>query len=230
MSLAVRALRADELNTASAVLTDAFVDEAGLNYWLRQDASRERARSKFFDAVVRDMLHPKREIWVAESGGAITGAAIWLGPGLKAFDFPWWRELYYTPLFLSIAGAAGLKRAQDLGARLTSCHPAVPHAHLQFLGVSSAAQGQGVGSAMLKQTLAPLDASGTVGYLEASTERNVSLYARHGFEVTNEFDATGVALLVHDADAALAAAGLLAGRVLFGVECVGEARFCTAWP
>jgi ribosomal protein S18 acetylase RimI-like enzyme len=141
---------------------------------------------------VRDILHPKREISVAESGGAMTGAAIWLAPGLKGFDFPWWRELFYTPLFLSIAGAAGLKRAQELGARLTSCHPAAPHAHLQFLGVSSAAQGQGIGSALLKATLAPLDASGTVGYLEASTERNVALYARHGFEVTNEFDLPGL--------------------------------------
>lgn len=192
MNPKVRALRADELDTAAAVLTDAFVDEAGLNYWLKQDATKDHHRRKFFDAVVRDMLHPKRDISVAENGGAMTGAAIWLEPGLKAFDFPWWRELFYTPLFLSIAGASGLKRVQELGARLTSCHPAVPHAHLQFLGVSSEAQGQGVGSALLKETLAPLDRSGTVGYLEASTERNVALYARHGFEVTNEFDLPGL--------------------------------------
>lgn len=192
MSAQVRAARADELDKAAAVLTDAFVDEAGLNYWLKQDATKDRQRRKFFDAVARDLLHPKREIWVAENGSVMTGAAVWLGPGLRAFDFPWWRELFYTPLFLSIAGADGLKRAQELGARLTSCHPAVPHAHLQFLGVAGEAQGQGVGSAMLKATLAPLDASGTVGYLEASTERNVALYARHGFEVTNEFDLPGL--------------------------------------
>jgi ribosomal protein S18 acetylase RimI-like enzyme len=192
MNASVRAVRTDELDAASAVLTDAFADEAGLNYWLRQDASKERARRKFFHAVVRDMLNPKRDIWIAENTGAMAGAAIWLAPGLKAFDFPWWRELFYTPLFLSIAGAAGLKRARDLGARLTACHPAVPHAHLQFLGVSSAAQGQGIGSALLKATLAPLDRSGTVGYLEASTERNVALYARHGFEVTNEFELPGL--------------------------------------
>lgn len=192
MNAIVRGVRAEELSTASAVLTDAFVDEAGLNYWLRQDTTKDRQRRKFFDAVVRDMLHPRRDIWIADGRGEIEGTAVWLGPGLKAFDFPWWRELFYTPLFMSIAGASGLKRARELGARLTSCHPAVPHAHLQFLGVSSNAQGQGLGSAMLKQTLAPLDASGTVGYLEASTERNVALYARHGFEVTNEFDLPGL--------------------------------------
>lgn len=192
MTATVRVVRADELDQVAEVLTDAFVDEAGLNYWLKQDATKDRQRRKFFDAVVRDMLHPQRDVWVADDGGVMKGAAIWLSPGLKAFDFPWWRELFYTPLFLSIAGGAGLKRAQELGARLTACHPAVPHAHLQFLGVSSEAQGQGIGSALLKATLAPLDASGTVGYLEASTERNVALYARHGFEVTNEFDLPGL--------------------------------------
>ena len=41
MTPTVRAARADELDTASAVLTDAFIDEAGLNYWLRQDAKKK---------------------------------------------------------------------------------------------------------------------------------------------------------------------------------------------
>lgn len=192
MNTTVRVVRADELDTAAAVLTDAFVHEAGLNYWLRQDEAKEQARRRFFDAVVRNMLNPKRDISIAENDGAMAGVALWLAPGLKSFDFPWWRELFYTPLFLSIAGAAGLKRAQELGARLTGCHPAVPHAHLQFVGVSSAAQGMGIGSALLKETLAPLDRDGVIGYLEASTERNVALYARHGFEVTNDFELPGL--------------------------------------
>lgn len=192
MNPVVRVERAGELDDISAVLTDAFIDESGLNYWLRQDGRKERARRDFFDAVVRKALNPKRNIWVAEREGAPVGAAIWLAPGLKAFEFPWWRELLYTPLFLSIAGAAGMRRAQDLGRRLAMYHPAVPHAHLQFLGVSSEAQGQGLGSALLKETLAPLDRSGTVAYLEASTERNVALYQRHGFEVTGDFELPGL--------------------------------------
>ncbi len=192
MSPIVRGERAGELDGTAAVLSDAFVDEAGLNYWLRQDRRKEQARRAFFDAIVRKALNPKREIWVSETNGALAGAAIWLAPGLKAFDFPWWRELLYTPLFLSIAGAAGMQRAQDLGRRLATYHPAVPHAHLQFLGVSSAAQGQGIGSALLKETLAPLDRAGTVAYLEASTERNVALYQRHGFDVTGGFELPGL--------------------------------------
>ena len=58
MTAKVRATRTDELDTAAAVLTDSFVDEAGLNYWLRQDARKEAARRKFFDAVCGDMLPP----------------------------------------------------------------------------------------------------------------------------------------------------------------------------
>jgi ribosomal protein S18 acetylase RimI-like enzyme len=192
MTPLVRAERAGELDNISAVLTDAFVDEAGLNYWVRQDARKDRARRALFDAIVRKALNPKREIWVAEANGAMAGAAIWLAPGLKAFEFPWWRELLYTPLFLSIAGVAGMRRAQDLGRRLAEQHPAVPHAHLQFLGVSSAAQGQGIGSTLLKETLTPLDRAGVVAYLEASTERNVALYQRHGFAVTSELDLPGL--------------------------------------
>lgn len=184
----VRLAAARESDAVSAVLTDAFVDEAGLNYWLRQGDRKERARRQFFDAAVRYAVNPKRDIYVAEEGGAMLGAALWLAPGLKAFDFPWWREILMAPLFVSIAGADGMKRATALGQKLAGYHPQQPHAHLSFLGVSSAAQGRGVGSELLKHTLAPLDRSGSIAYLEASTERNVSLYKRHGFEVTGEFD------------------------------------------
>ena len=55
-------------------------------------------------------------------------------------------------------------------------------------GVAANAQGRGIGSELLKHTLALLDASATLAYLECSTERNVALYRRHGFEVTGEFD------------------------------------------
>jgi ribosomal protein S18 acetylase RimI-like enzyme len=190
--LAVRVARADEIDAVSAVLTDAFVDEDGLNYWLRQGAAKERARRRFFDAAVRKALNPKRELWVAEAGGERLGAAIWLAPGLKAFDHGPVEELMLLPLLFSIAGVEGLQKARALGAKLASFHPREPHAHLTFLGVSSAAQGRGVGSEILKQTLAPLDAGGVTAYLECSTERNAALYARHGFEVTGGFELPGL--------------------------------------
>jgi ribosomal protein S18 acetylase RimI-like enzyme len=186
--VAARRSREDELDVLSAILTDAFVNEDGLNYWLKQGKAKERCRRQFFDVAVRKAIHPKRELWVAESDGARLGAAIWLPPGCKAFDYTPLEELMLTPRILAIAGFDGMARAQDLGKRLAKHHPSVPHAHLSFLGVHSSAQGRGVGSAILKQTLAPLDESGMVAYLEASMPRNVALYQRHGFEVTGEFE------------------------------------------
>lgn len=190
--LAVRTARREENSANAGVLTDAFVDEAGLNYWLKQGAAKERARRRFFEAVVNDAVHPQRTLWVAEADGQRLGAAVWLSPGQKAFDFSFFQELALAPLMLSIAGIGGMQRGFALADKLSEYHPREPHAHLVFLGVAGAAQGRGVGSEILKTTLAPLDAAGTIAYLECSTERNAALYARHGFETSGEFDLPGL--------------------------------------
>jgi ribosomal protein S18 acetylase RimI-like enzyme len=188
----VRAARADENDIVAEVLTDAFVDEGGMNYWLRQDRKKHAARRKFFDVVVVDGVHPERELWVAESEGKTVGGAIWLGPNRKAFDFTFLQELQLAPLLLSVAGIGGTFRGLALAEELEKYHPREAHAHLVFLGVSTAAQGKGVGSAILKSTLAPVDAQHLPAYLETSSQRNVDLYARHGFEVSGEFDKPGL--------------------------------------
>lgn len=187
MSISVRLARADEASTAAAVLTDAFENEAGLNFWLRQGPTKDRVRRRFFNAVVGDVLHAKREIWLAEENGRALGAAVWLPPGAVAFDLQGWNQLAVTPLLFQIAGLGGMGRALALGKMLEERHPKVRHAHLVFLGVATAAQGQGVGSALLKQTLAPVDATRLAAVLETTTERNVALYQRHGFETTSQF-------------------------------------------
>jgi ribosomal protein S18 acetylase RimI-like enzyme len=188
----VRPARPDETSVVAEVLTDAFVDEGGMNYWLRQDKQKTVARRKFFDAAVGDAVHPQRQLWIAESDGKPLGGAIWLGPNLKAFDFTFLQELQLAPLLISIAGVAGTIRGLALAEALEKFHPKAPHAHLVFLGVSTAAQGKGVGSAMLKAQLAPVDAQHLPAYLETSSQRNVDLYGRHGFEITGEFDKPGL--------------------------------------
>ncbi|HWF77545.1 MAG TPA: GNAT family N-acetyltransferase, partial [Caulobacteraceae bacterium] len=56
-------------------------------------------------------------------------------------------------------------------------------------GVAPAAQGRGVGSALLRAANARLDAEGLPAYLETATTRNVALYRRHGYEVISEHKA-----------------------------------------
>lgn len=189
---AIARVDGDERAAVVDVLHDAFVDEDGLNYWLRQGDRKDAARRQFFQAAVRSAVHPKRELWLAREGAAPLGAALWLPPGCVAFDHTPLQQLMMAPMMFSIAGRDGLARGRDLGAKLAEHHPREPHAHLLFLGVASSAQGRGVGSAMLKTMLAPLDAQGLTAYLEASKEPNVALYQRHGFEVTGAFELPGV--------------------------------------
>jgi ribosomal protein S18 acetylase RimI-like enzyme len=83
----------------------------------------------------------------------------------------------------------GLRTASILGGleRMEARHPHdPPHWYLFILGTEQAAQGRGLGSALLDQGLARVDADGTSAYLESSNERNIALYGRHGFEMTNE--------------------------------------------
>jgi ribosomal protein S18 acetylase RimI-like enzyme len=70
--------------------------------------------------------------------------------------------------------------------RVQARHPKGPHYYLYALGVDPSHQGRGLGSALLRAVLARCDAENVCAYLEASTPMNARLYARHGFQVTEE--------------------------------------------
>ncbi len=70
-------------------------------------------------------------------------------------------------------------------------HPHEPHWYLAVLGVAPDRQGRGFGSHLMQPVLERCDANGDAAYLETDTERNVQLYERHGFKVTEEFDLPG---------------------------------------
>jgi RimJ/RimL family protein N-acetyltransferase len=57
--------------------------------------------------------------------------------------------------------------------------------------VSPEAQGQGIGTELIRPTLDCCDEEGLPAYLEASSERNAALYARLGFELKDELRFAG---------------------------------------
>jgi ribosomal protein S18 acetylase RimI-like enzyme len=65
-------------------------------------------------------------------------------------------------------------------------HPRDPHWYLPWLAVEPARRGRGLGSALLAECLARVDADGLPAYLETPNPRTIPLYERHGFEVTGE--------------------------------------------
>lgn len=113
-------------------------------------------------------------VYIAEGGG---GAALWLPPGVEP-DSERMSEIVFQH--------GQLDRLPELGElmeRVRAYHPEEPHWYLPLIGVDPAAQGRGIGAALMKHALARCDAEGATAFLESSNPRNVSLYERHGFEV-----------------------------------------------
>jgi GNAT superfamily N-acetyltransferase len=70
-------------------------------------------------------------------------------------------------------------------AELDDHHPTgTAHHYLGILAVRPGAQGQGIGTALLRAQPATLDQHATPAYLEASSERSRAWYLRHGYTDT----------------------------------------------
>jgi ribosomal protein S18 acetylase RimI-like enzyme len=162
-------------------LVRAFDADPVANFLLRQDGGRVRALETVFDVAFRRWTLPVAGAWIAEGGG---GAALWTPPG----EWKTWRA---WPNVLGLAGAVGFARLRSSIAasnRVQREHPRDPHWYLFAIGVDPSHQGRGIGGALLAAQLAECRTRGEAAYLEASTENNARLYARHGFRVTKVMD------------------------------------------
>jgi ribosomal protein S18 acetylase RimI-like enzyme len=70
--------------------------------------------------------------------------------------------------------------------------PAEPHWHVGPVAVEGGLQGLGVGSRLLADLAAALDARGDAAWLETDKPENVVFYRRAGFEVAEEAEVLGV--------------------------------------
>ncbi len=178
-------LRAD-FDEIVQTLTDAFAADPHFDWFMRPGAGREAARRGLFHMLIGQEGLTNGRIDRPASGGA---AAVWM-----PFDWlgpmPLLAELRALPSMLRMTGFARFGRLMAIRDDMDRHHPTDrPHAYLWFLGVAPAAQGRGVGSALLRAANARNDAAGLPAYLETGTTRNVALYQRHGFKVISEHKA-----------------------------------------
>lgn len=104
-------------------------------------------------------------------------AALWLPPGIETERSDW---------FLAAVPEMRHEALMEIGRRMDEALPDQPHWHLRFLGTLPAAQGRGLGSDLLRETLVVCDTAHQAAYLESTSPRSRALYERHGFEVTTE--------------------------------------------
>jgi GNAT superfamily N-acetyltransferase len=171
----------EDLPALARVLARAFLDDPVARWSCPPEGLRERMLERFHGTRLRQALRSE-EVWTSPG---LEGAALWFPPD-RAHTTP--RE--DLELARSIATPRLAWRLPlVLGGfvwGIERWHPKEPHWYLAILGTEPAAQGRGIGSALLAPVLERCDLDGVGAYLESSKERNIAFYARHGFRVTRE--------------------------------------------
>ncbi len=113
------------------------------------------------------------------AGSALASAdlrsvALWLPPGVGP-------DMEGLAQALAGEALAFPEDAPAFFAGMIAAHPQEPHWYLPFIGVDPAAQGRGLGSALMEAALRMVDADGQPAYLECTNPRNVPFYERFGF-------------------------------------------------
>jgi ribosomal protein S18 acetylase RimI-like enzyme len=181
-----RAARTDA-NRIGVALAGAFSDDPVFRWLIPEDAPKRDARLvTFFTSIARSYLRRDKHVYLA--GDGVSGA-LWSAPG--SWSLPMTEMLRESRPAVRAFGT-NVVRAVRSQLHVESLHPKEPeHWYLGYLGTKPGHQGQGIGSAMLREVLPQADAASTPAYLESSNERNLTLYERHGFRVVDEIRLLG---------------------------------------
>jgi len=172
----LRTVTAEDVSRLAGAMAEAFYDDPVFG-WLMPDDERRLARlRRFYLAELRHVGLGRGEAWTSD---ALIGAAISAPPGA-------WRLPLRAMLLQGAQFGVHVMRALRLLGAIERRHLREPHHYFAHIGVAPAAQGQGLGSRLMRPTLDRCDREGLPAYLEASSERNAALYERLGFRLLSE--------------------------------------------
>ena len=182
LDVEVRKVTAEDVPRLNAVLARAFDDDPFANWFVLQDKRRARRIYDFMDVGLRQMTLPHGECYTTPD---LQGAALWTPPG--KWKLGMLQQLLLIPSMVKCAGWKRIPKVMGGVSAIEKKHPAVPHYYLMVLGTEPDLQGRGIGSQLLAPILARCDQERMPAYLESSKEKNLPLYERNGFKVTEEF-------------------------------------------
>ena len=173
----------DLLAVLGSLFGRAFVNEPMMCWPMGEgrDAAERFTRcfSFFLEIVLQLGL-----VW--ESGPGL-GAAVWIPNGQfeRWDDHPW-----NQPRIRALADDGG-ERYDEFWRWVDSRSPQEPSLQLDSIAVDPSAQGRGYGSALIRHGLARARRAGIGAFLSTGTERNVAIYSRCGFHVTERVQSPG---------------------------------------
>jgi len=164
------------------LLARAFDADPFANWFIRPDERHRAGLAEFFRIAFLRLTLPFGHAYVDD---ALRGAALWTPPG--AWKLRWWKRALLLPSYVRAIGLTRVPKVARGIDEIQRRHPREPHYYLFVLGVDPSHQRRGVGSDLLRPMTARCDAEGKCAYLGTAEERNLVLYRRHGFDVTDEF-------------------------------------------
>ena len=179
----VRLAGPDDAEAVGRILAEGFADDPVLS-WLVGGEGRVDKLLPFFEFIGREANIPLGATWLSRDR---LGCACWTPPDPE----PWPPER--SGRFGALLAAErwdgdDFERLGVLNAVMDEHHPRVPHWYLGSIATVPAGRGRGLGTTLLGAGLEVVDRDGLPAYLESSNPRNVSLYERHGFAVTERVD------------------------------------------
>jgi ribosomal protein S18 acetylase RimI-like enzyme len=177
LSPAVRVAQLSEAGSLKVALGAAFFGDPIFG-WLIGPGSSRQARLEGYFAI--QLAHALADgcVWTTEG---LQGAALCMPPG--QWRLPPKVMTAHGGRFASIFRTR-FPRAVGLLAAVERRHLRGAHYYFANIGVAPEAQGQGLGSKLMRPTLDRCDEQGLPAYLEATSERNAALYERLGFQCT----------------------------------------------
>lgn len=163
-----------------AVMARAFDDDPIANWFAAQDKRRARRIYDFMDVGYR-ITAPGGELYTTAE---IQGGAFWSPPGKWKMGMV--QQLMLMPAMIRTATFRRVPAIMGGLNAIEKKHPHEPHYYLLGLGVEPDLQGRGLGTKLMRPVLERCDREGIPAYLESSKEKNVPLYERNGFKVTEQ--------------------------------------------
>jgi GNAT superfamily N-acetyltransferase len=177
----LRTANPDDVRTLAGALAEAFYDDPIFGWLMPDDHTRLARLRRFYTIELRHVGLARGHAWTSN---ALLGAAISAPPGA-------WRVPPRVMLAQGALFGRYLARAAVLLPAVERRHLREPHHYFAHVGVTPEAQGQGLGSALMRPILDRCDREGLPAYLEASSERSAALYERLGFRITRELRVAG---------------------------------------
>ena len=184
MALTVKKYSAGRLEDCVSLLADAFVDNP--LHLSAFGAGRMDQNRRFFRIGLRHMF-------VGQSFMALDDDAV-----RGYIHFNPWPDCLPEPEVIPLVMATLLKPLGEAIPQVIRwfsrwCHldPAEPHVHLGPIGVAPAAQGKGVGTALMQRYIEHLEQERIAGYLETDRPENVEFYKKFGFALRHEEELIG---------------------------------------